>query len=193
MLQPLVVSTKWEIKPETAARLKSYMPLLSEATFEAGEFFKNFKIVRASCSADCCRGSHDRFTVFDHITYVASGARGHRQWGYYLTPFRSSEINMHGMTKYCAYLDSDGCKLPYPERPINCVYGYCGIIGTIITDDQKVALNIIRRKLNKLRFMYALHLLCGGMKFIRNVDGSKKQNLFIDNRQLGDSKGTRKM
>jgi hypothetical protein len=185
ILQPLFISMKWEIKPKTAARLKSYMPLLSEATFEAGEFFNNFKKVCVSCSGDCCRGLHDRFTVFDHITYVASGTRGHRQWGYYLSPFRPSEINMHGMTKYCAYLDSDGCKLPYPERPMNCVYGYCGKIGKIVTDEQKIALNKIRRKLNKVRFMYTLHLLCGGMKFIGNDDGRKKQNVFIDNRKHG--------
>jgi len=193
ILQPMFISTKWEIKPRAAEKMRSYVPRLSRTAIAAGQFFKEFREVCAVCSGGCCRGVHDRFTVFDHITNLVCKDRQDHHWGYYLMPVRSMNVNMAKMNEYCAYLGLDGCKLPYPERPTICVCGICSGIRKVMTKDQKTVLSDIRRTFYKVQFLYVLRLLFGGMRLVKDahsLDGVRP-NKFLDNRKLQNSKEIR--
>lgn len=192
LLQPMFISSKREIKPGTIARLKKYLPVLSETAIKCGQFFKNFERYCNACSGTCCRGQHDRFTIYDHITDIVRGGEQYRNWGNYLMPLRSRNLERSEINNNCTYLGPNGCKLPYPERPSHCIYGTCGIIRQVITKDQKKELRDLRRKFNKVRFMFTISLLLGGTKSMKDDTKRSKQNVFIGNKNVASPKALAK-
>ncbi|PKN89232.1 MAG: hypothetical protein CVU51_01280 [Deltaproteobacteria bacterium HGW-Deltaproteobacteria-1] len=182
-IQPMLISMKWEIKPSVVAKLKQHVSLLSDTAVISGQLFKDIGACSVSCS--CCRGQYDRFTVFDHITAVVRGGPSH-DWGFYLRPIKPWEANRARLDHNCTYLGSDGCILSYPERPIFCVVGTCLKIMRVMTKEQNILLNDIRRQFHKVQFICIVRLLFGGMRLKKGVSGLDRamQNKFSDNRKL---------
>ena len=178
ILQPMLIKAKGHVRQRSIRRITEYLPILQDNAIKAQQLFRDIHVDCASCTANCCKGGFDRFTIYDHITDVLHQGEEYRQWSFRLTPFKPKKANLKRMDEGCPYIGPKGCVLPYPDRPVRCMYEDCSKIRSVIKKGQRAKLKSIRRTFNKVHFIYAMHLLAGGITFRQNDDN--RQDTFRD-------------
>ncbi|MBN2302107.1 MAG: hypothetical protein JXN60_06265 [Lentisphaerae bacterium] len=163
VLEPKFLSGEWRIKEDALAGLKS---IKRERDLIYGRMFSIFHHLNVcrNCHATCCAGQYDRFTVFDHISDLASGSDASRPWGFRIRPVGSYAWNRDD-TGVCQYfVEGKGCRLAVIERPEICVSYVCGRMREAMTDEQRSEIARLTNMLRGIRWKYIRVLLMGGME-----------------------------
>lgn len=167
LLERRFLSHRWRIKPDALARLQ---PCLLDlyATYERGRVFFNEVDICRTCSSTCCAGAYNRFTVYDHVSDRIGCYPDTLKWGYRLRPFGSYRLNRVDKGFCPLYVAGRGCSVEYRRRPSVCIWWICRDMKARFTPEQKHLVTDLRKKIDRVFWMYAYVLLSGGMERTAN-------------------------
>jgi hypothetical protein len=163
ILEPRLLSSRWEVRESALDRLRPDVDKLYEANDRAYQVFAKLNVC-IPCGGICCVGDFSRLTVYDHVVHLVAGMPDPPRWTYRLHPFHSAAYN-HTKEGICPDLvKGTGCKFPPRLRPANCVLWVCPVMEPVMTAECWDVMREVRRVYDRVQWRIAILLALGGMR-----------------------------
>jgi hypothetical protein len=126
----------------------------------------------SDCQGRCCKGTRERDTFIDRVLQNPltphRSARGPRM----LLSFDTGKV-----VGYCSQLTPQGCRLPFEQRPIQCVTYFCNTaIASFSPEQYRIATSCIVRLIN-VELKVAMVTIRTRLRHLRTNILTAKQNL----------------